>query len=54
MIITTIAVTAATIIVPACFAWMWSVEKRLNAQEAIIGKLDELITILLENRLGHP
>lgn len=34
-------------------AWMWSVEQRLHAHEIILAKLDQLITLLLEDIRGR-
>lgn len=34
-------------------AWIKSVEQRLSATEALIEKVDELVTLLLEDRLDH-
>lgn len=32
-------------------AWIKSIEKKVNQHEVIIAKLDQLITIMLEDRL---
>lgn len=49
----TLDLTSALMIAGPIIGWGWFVEQRLSAHQAIIDKLDKLIDIVLEDRLGQ-
>jgi len=44
--------TALGIAVPAIYGWVWSIQNKVTSHEQVIQKMDQLITILLQDRLS--
>ena len=37
--------------IPVLFGWIWWVDRKVSAHEAVIQKMDQLMQVLLEDRL---